>query len=134
MQPSDRLPVALLLLRLSVFTVMLVWTLDKFINPGHAAAVYENFYLLAGLGKQVMYTVGALELALLIAFVLGVRKRLTYGVVLILHTVSTLSSYKQYLSPYDGPNILFFAAWPMLAACIALYLLRDQDILWTYRS
>ena len=72
MQTSDRLPVALLLLRLSVFTVMLVWTLDKFINPGHAAAVYENFYLLAGFGKEVMVTVGALELALLIAFVLGI--------------------------------------------------------------
>ena len=24
-------------------------------------------------------------------------------------------------------NLLFFAAWPMLAACLALYLLRDYD-------
>jgi hypothetical protein len=26
-------------------------------------------------------------------------------------------------------NLLFFAAWPMLAACFALYLLRDLDTL-----
>ena len=42
-----------------------------------------------------------------------------------MHTVSTLSSWRQYLDPFD--NLLFFAAWPMLAACIALYLLRDHD-------
>lgn len=29
-------------------------------------------------------------------------------------------------------NILFFAAWPMLAACFALYYLRDLDTRWTF--
>ena len=32
-----------------------------------------------------------------------------------------------YLEPFD--HLLFFAAWPMLAACFALYLLRDDDTL-----
>ena len=31
------------------------------------------------------------------------------------------------LAPFTGGNIMFFAAWPMLAACFALYRLRDQD-------
>ena len=127
MNQKDRLPISLFLLRLSIFAVMLIWTLDKLINPGHAAGVYEHFYFLPGLGAGVMYVVGALELAILVGFVLGYQRRLTYGSILIFHAVSTLSSFKQYLSPYDGPNILFFAAWPMLAACIALYLLREQD-------
>ncbi len=48
-----------------------------------------------------------------------------------MHAVSTLSSFRQYLAPFKGPNLLFFAAWPMLAACIALFLLRDLDTLWT---
>jgi len=34
---------------------------------------------------------------------------------------------RQYLNPWQ--NLLFFAAWPMLAACVALYLLRDADTL-----
>ena len=57
----------------------------------------------------------------------GFLKRFSYGIVLLMHGVSTVSSYQQYLAPYDGANILFFAAWPMLAACLALYLLRDDD-------
>lgn len=31
----------------------------------------------------------------------------------------------QYLDPFN--NLLFFAAWPMLAACFAFYLLRELD-------
>lgn len=74
-----------------------------------------------------MYAIGAIELVIIVGFVLGVYKRFTYGAVLLFHAISTLSSYKQYLSPYEGANLLFFAAWPMLAACIALYWLRDLD-------
>jgi hypothetical protein len=66
---------------------------------------------------------------LILAFVAGVQKRLTYGLVFVLHGISTLSSYRQYLDPFD--NLLFFAAWPMLAACCALYSLRDLDTRWT---
>ncbi len=122
---SDRLAWALLALRLSVFLVMLMWTLDKFVNPEHAGRVYGHFYGLEGLGAGAFKLIGALELALLAAFVVGFRKRLSYGLVLVFHAVSTFSSYRQYLDPWE--HLLFFAAWPMLAACLALYLLRDQD-------
>lgn len=87
MSQARRIQVSLLALRLTVFLVMLMWTLDKFVNPEHA------------------------------------------GAVLILHAVSTFSSFAQYLSPWQ--NLLFFAAWPMLAACLALYLLREHDTLAT---
>jgi putative oxidoreductase len=127
MQTTERLRLALLLLRLIVFGVMLMWTLDKFLNPQHSASVYQHFYMIGGLGAQQMIALGGLEMLLLLAFVLGVWKRLTYGAVLLLHAVSTLSSYKQYFAPFDRGNLLFFAAWPMLAACLALYLLRDED-------
>jgi len=40
---SNNLPKALLALRLGVFIVMLMWTLDKFVNPGHAAGIFANF-------------------------------------------------------------------------------------------
>ena len=68
-------------------------------------------------------------LALLTAFVAGFARRWSYGLVLLLHAVSTLSSWRQYLHPFEGASILFFAAWPMLAACLALYALRDSDTL-----
>ena len=132
MTDQDRkLQLSLLLLRLAVFLVMFMWTIDKFINPGHAAKVYESFYYIAGLDVVLMYVIGAMEVILLLLFLVGYKKTYTYGAVLVLHAVSTLSSFKQYLAPFDGPNLLFFAAWPMLAACFALFLLRDQDKKWS---
>jgi len=110
---------------------MFMWTIDKLINPGHAASVYEAFYLIPGLSANVMYVIGTLEMVLVLLFVAGCSKSITYGLVLLLHAVSTFSSFKQYLAPFDGPNLLFFAAWPMLAACLALFLLRDKDRLLT---
>lgn len=129
MKDDRQLEISLFALRVTTALVMLVWNLDKFINPGHAAKVYESFYLLGGLGSGVMYAIGVVEIIIVAAFLFGIAKRFSYGAVLLLHAISTLSSYKQYLAPYDGPNILFFAAWPMLAACLALYLLRDRDTL-----
>jgi putative oxidoreductase len=125
---EERIRWALLALRLGVFLVMLMWTLDKFVQPEHAAGVFAGFYGLEGLTAPIMYVVGVVELVIVVGFVLGIAKRFTYGAVLLFHTVSTLSSFRMYLG-FD--NLLFFAAWPMLAACFALYLLRDQDSLWT---
>ena len=128
----ERIATALLLLRLGVFLVMLMWTLDKFVNAAHASRVFAGFYGLAGFGPGLLAAIGAAELLLILAFVAGLWTRLTYGAVMILHGISTLSSYRQYLDPFD--NLLFFAAWPMLAACVALFLLRDLDTKWTVGS
>jgi len=116
---------ALLFIRLAVFLVMLMWTLDKFINPDHSAAVYANFYKIGGLGAEIFMLIGALELLLLLAFVTGFKKTISYGLVLIIHSISTLSTWQQYLDPFN--NLLFFAAIPMLAACWALFSLRELD-------
>ena len=130
-EQDKKLQLSLLFIRLTVFLVMFMWTIDKFINPGHSSKVFESFYYMAGLGANVMYAIGAIELVILLLFVAGYKKKYTYGAVLALHAVSTVSSFRQYLAPFDGPNLLFFAAWPMLAACFALFALRDQDKMWS---
>src|SRR6266487_3077926 len=130
----NRVGVALLVLRVTVFVVILVWTIDKFVRPSHAASVYEHFYFLRGLGPATTYVIGAVELVVLIGFVIGFAPRLTYGLVLLFHAVSTLSSFRQYFHPFESVNLLFFAAWPMLGACFALYYLRDLDTLWNVRG
>lgn len=116
---------SLFVLRLGVFIVMLMWALDKFVSPGHTAAIFENFYGIGGLSATLAYVIGALQLLLIIAFVVGYRKTISYGLVLVLHGISTFSSFPQYLDAFN--NLLFFAAWPMLAACVALFVLRDYD-------
>jgi len=129
MNERQRIATALLALRIAVFIVMFMWTLDKFVNVTHASRVFENFYGLRGFGPGIMAAIGVAELLLILAFVVGYQKWFSYAGVLILHGMSTLSSYRQYLDPFN--NLLFFAAWPMLAACVALYLLRDLDTKWT---
>ena len=122
---DDKLGISLLLLRLGVFVVMIMWTLDKFLYPDHAAAVFANFYMLEGLGEGAFYLIGTVQLVVVLGFVAGLFRAWTYGLVLAMHAISTFSSWKQYLDPFE--NLLFFAAWPMLAACVALFLLRRDD-------
>ena len=110
---------------------MLFWTLDKFINPDHSIKIFEKFYAISGLGESIAYILGTLQLMLVIAFVAGIKKRITYGLIFLLHGASTLSAYGQYFDAFN--NLLFFAAWPMLAACFALYLLRDEDTKFTLK-
>ncbi|MDT8427771.1 MAG: hypothetical protein RQ757_03285 [Pseudomonadales bacterium] len=121
----SRLEIPLLTLRLGVFIVMFMWTLDKFINPQHAAGIFQNFYGISLSAGAVVYTLAALELILLLLFLSGLVRTWSYGAVMVLHGVSTLSAYNQYLDPFN--NLLFFAAWPMLAASFALFMLRDYD-------
>ena len=128
MTTESRIEIPLFTLRLGVFVVMLMWTLDKFVNPAHAGKVFEVFYKVGGVGEAAFLMLGLLELIIVVAFMLGIKKTLTYGIVLALHAVSTLSSWPQYLG---FGNLLFFAAWPMLAACYALFALRDLDTKFT---
>ncbi len=110
---------------------MFIWTLDKFVRPTHAGGVYQNFYHIPGVGATTLYVIGAVEMLIIIGFLIGYKKKWTYGAVLVLHGISTIASYKQYLAPFTGGNIFFFAAWPMLAACYMLYVLRNQDTMWS---
>ena len=120
-----RLATCLLLLRLSVGLVLLVWAFDKILNPDHGGAVLESFYGVSDAGESVVQAFGVVQGLIVLAFLIGFARTWTYGAVLVMHGATTLISWSAYLQPLK--NILFFAAWPMLAACITLFLLRDHD-------
>ena len=120
-----RLAVSLLLLRLSLGLVMMIWAFDKILNPSHGAAVFVSFYGLARVEESVIPMIGLAQALIVFAFLLGVARTWTYGAVLLMHGVTTLVSWSAYLQPLK--NILFFAAWPMLAGLVALFLLRHED-------
>jgi uncharacterized membrane protein YphA (DoxX/SURF4 family) len=126
---ENRLKAALFALRCGIGFFFLLWSLDKLVAPESTVKIFGHFYK-TPLSTTGAYAVGGLELALSLAFLAGLCKRWTYGAVLALHAISTLSTYSQLLSPF-GKNHLFIAALPVLAACWALYLLRDEDRLWS---
>jgi hypothetical protein len=123
------LPLSLLLIRASIVLMLAPWVIDKFRNPEHAIGVFEQFYGLGGVAEALVHGIGIAQIALLLCFALGLFRTVSYGQVMLMHAGSTLSSWRQYLDPFTDANLLFFAAWPMLAACIALFLLREHDTL-----
>jgi len=121
---QSKLPLSLLLMRIGIFVVFLFWGLDKILVPEHAVKVMSGFYGI-DMSVNAMIALGVAQMGFLLAFLLGMWKKFTYGAILVLHAGSTLSSFAKYIDPFN--NLLFFAAWPMLAACYALYVMRDYD-------
>lgn len=127
-----RLAISLLLLRWGVVALLAPWIVDKFRNPAHGITVLQHFYGIGGIAETLVHAIGVAQILIVACFALGIARRWSYGLVLLMHAGSTLSSWRQYVDPFEGANLLFFAAWPALAACIALYLLREYDTLGTF--
>lgn len=85
----------------------------------------QSFYGISGAGESVIRAIGVVQGLIALAFLIGFARKWSYGAVLAMHAITTLISWSAYLEPLK--NILFFAAWPMLAACITLFLLRGHD-------
>lgn len=120
------LSLSLLFLRLSIALVFMVWAFDKIVAPEHTAKVFADFYNIS-LPTSILMGLGFVQVTFVTVFALGLWRNFTYLALLVLHAGSTFSAFAKYLDPFN--NLLFFAAWPMLAACLALYLLRDYDSL-----
>ncbi|MEM1140598.1 MAG: DoxX protein [Pseudomonadota bacterium] len=128
MAQSTGIKIGLLAIRVSVAAVFLLWSVRKIIDPEGSASVFETFYF-TSIGPEVSMGLGVAQTLLVVAFLLGLWKGLTYLAVLAMHTVSTASTWALLIDPYTRPNLLFWAAVPMLAALLLLYLARKDDTL-----
>ena len=126
MKHKQQLEIGLLLIRLSTGVFFLIWSIEKIISPEITQKVFSRFYLLE-ISPTLAVAIGIFQTLVVLAFMLGLFKIWTYGAILGMHGVSTLSTYKELLNPYQPPNHLFWAAVPLLAALIALFLLREED-------
>lgn len=126
---ETRLARSLLILRVSLALFLLLWGFDKIVASEGTVGIFDHFYKLS-IGTTSATVIGVLEVLLALAIFAGLWKTFTYGLGLLLHTISTLSTWQQLLSPF-GDNHLFIAALPVLGAFVALFLLRNQDTLWT---
>lgn len=130
-QDDAELALALLIIRWSAAAFLLVWALDKILGPAAALSTFSKFY--APLDSAAVITaIGVAQLALVLAFAAGAFRTWTYGAVVVMHAVSTLASWTKYMDPWARPNILFWAALPVLGALIALFILRKRDTLFAF--
>lgn len=130
MKSERQLKIGLFLIRLSTGIFFLVWSVEKLIFPEVTQKIFSRFYMIE-ISPTVAYGIGIVQTLIILAFMAGLFKLWTYGAILGMHAVSTLSTYKELLNPYEPPNHLFWAAVPLLAALIALFLLRKEDTLLT---
>lgn len=133
---DKRLGVALFSLRVGIFIVFLIWGLDKILAPAHNSGMIGHYYGFK-VGHGALLALGIAELIFLAAFVTGAFKKWTYGGVLVFHAITTLVSARRLLpgdgslkwSGYEIHQLLYFGSIPLLACCIALFLLRERDTL-----
>ena len=127
MQKPSTLELSLLIMRLATAVFLLVWAIDKIVNQAHAQNVFKSFYFTSP-SPEILTALGAAQTVIVLAFVAGFARFWTYGAVLLMHLVSTLSTYGRLINPWGpGAQLLFWAAIPILAAILALFLLREQD-------
>ena len=117
---------ALLAMRLALAAFLLVWVFQKLLVPAGAAGVFKNFYG-AELSSTVVLGLGLAQLLLVLAFAAGALKTWTYGAIVLMNLSSLIVSFPRLMDPYKVPNALFWASLPVLAASVALFLLRDRD-------
>ncbi len=123
---ADTLRPALLLIRVSLGLFMLQWAFEKVFAPEKTVGIFSHFYMME-ISPEIAMALGVPQILLSVAIIAGLWKTYSYGAGMIIHGIATLSTYQQLLNPYEGGNHLFIAAVPVLAAFIALFMLRDKD-------
>ena len=123
---SHTLRLPLFLTRLSIFLFMLPWQLMRFTKPDVINNISNKYYKFSmpEIGSTIT---GVLMIALLIAFLVGFKKKISYLLVLLLHGIGTVMTIPNLIPGLEGYNQLFLAAVPALAAMLLLYVLRDED-------
>ena len=120
------LKLPLFLTRLSIFYFMLPWQLMRFTAPEQVVGIAKRHYKFT-MPESLPLITGVFMMAILIAFLLGVKKRISYGLVLVLHTIGTLMTLPKLVIGLESFYILFLAAIPVIFAMLLLYILRDED-------
>lgn len=124
--PDRPLEISLALIRITSAAFLLVWSIQKILRPEMAQGIFSKFYF-SEISTGIALAFGVLQTLIILAFLAGLFKTWTYGAILGMHAVSTLSTVGQLINPYERPNALFWAAVPVLGALIGLFLLRDRD-------
>jgi len=128
---QGNLKLGLLILRLSVFVFFAIWAGEKFVKPETTIAIYSHFYFFENLPVWGSYVAGGIQVVVLLGFVLGFAKFWSYGLLLVMHSLSTLASWEQLLNPYEPGHHLFVAAIPTLGAIFFLFLMRNEDTMFS---
>jgi uncharacterized membrane protein YphA (DoxX/SURF4 family) len=109
---------ALLILRFFLTVFLLQWSVEKLIMPSATIRIAQSFYGVS-LPTEAAYGLGVAELVLALALLLGAFQIVSYGLSLIVHTITVIVSWKQLFDPYGFAKVgnhLWISTWPTWGA------------------
>ena len=129
---------SLLLLRIASGLLMVLWGLDKLVNPDHAMLVSNTFYLGLFSLEWLLQVFGVLQVLLGLLIVVGFQRRLAYPILLLINSTSMLAVWKYIVDPlgfvFQGSTEflqqaqrLFFPSLIIFAGVLVLIAFREQD-------
>ncbi len=112
------------LLRLSLGYLLVIWGVDKLVNPAHGLAVSSRFYFgLFGL-PWLMTAFGVAQVTLGALVMAGLWKRYTYFAVVAITGMTVIGVWRSILDPWGwwltGSNALFYPSLIIFAAALVL--------------
>jgi uncharacterized membrane protein YphA (DoxX/SURF4 family) len=112
------------LLRVSIGYLLVIWGVDKLVNPAHGLAVSDRFYFGWFSRSWLMTAFGAVEILLGLLVIAGIRNRYTYPVVAGITGATLLGVWRSILDPWgwylSGAEVLFYPSLIIFAAALVL--------------
>ena len=100
MTDEKKLQWGLFSLRIGIAVVFLAWTIDKIVNYSHNSGMIKHYYFVE-ISQPILLVIGIAELVLILLFLAGKFKNVTYALILIFHLVTTCLLYTS-PSPRDS--------------------------------
>lgn len=136
MTQQRKIEIALLVIRLTCAVFLGLWATLKFHRPEWTQNIFKGAYRLSELGletlpPEVSYTLGGIQIIIVLAFAAGMFRFWTYGLMMLMSAAGVIGSFSSLLTYYNYPRNLMLTSIPTLGALIALFILRDMDNLFS---
>jgi hypothetical protein len=126
---NRRAAIGLLILRFFLAVFLLQWSVEKLILPSATIRIAQSFYNVS-LPVWASYALGSAELILSLALLFGAYRTISYGLSLLVHTVTVVVSWRQLFDPFGLAKVgnhLWISTWPTWGAFAALFVMRQWD-------
>jgi len=103
------LKLPLFLTRLGIVLFLAPWVLMRLTKVEAGTGIFAKYYHISNLPDIAGYAIGIFWLALLVAFAIGFKKKISYGLVLVLHALGTVMTIPYLIPGTEKFQILFMA-------------------------
>lgn len=124
---------ALLLLRISMGFLMIIWSLDKLLNPEHSQLVMQTHYLNMSVNITLLMTFGLIQIIFGAFVIFGYLRSVVYPLLIFGTGFTLIAVFRSVIDPWGWylgeTNVLFYPSLIIFAGAFVLYAFRQFDTL-----